>query len=206
MSLLFSAPFAVRLKEQLAILRDLNGLYDGGSHFHALSLAGRISVILEMLSSAEGGKHIVAEGISFTTPIDPLATGRSDVAPLVSKRIYVDDNMTIVSQANLPIFTDANQPASFRCNLGKWVSQPAFYYEPGKFISRQRLIALMRNKDGAGHPYSLVPPEYVSFAQDAGALSLRVSQPGAPEPQPAIHLASVRQISHELLDSLSPSA
>lgn len=208
MTVLFAEPFTRRLKEQLDLLCDVAGLYDGGRHNHALSIAVRASVIIEMLRSAEGGSHIKAREITFSTPIDPSEASDRLISPLASKQVFVDDNMAIVSQINSPAFADANAGPVFRVNLGKWLSQPAFYYEPGKFVSRNRLVAMMRNKDGAGHPYSLVPQEYLHFAQDTGALSIQITGADGKsrEPDPPLHFASMRQISYELLEALSESA
>jgi len=207
MSVLFGEPFATRLKEQLNLLKDVADLYDDGRHNHALSIAARASVIIEMLRSSEGGSHIKAHGITFSTPIDPNESAGRLISPLASKQVFVDDNMAIVSEVNSPAFADPNAGSMFPVNLGKWLSQPAFYYEPGKFISRDRLVAMMRNRDGAGHPYSLVPPEYLHFAQNTGALSIRVTgaNGNSRNPVPALHFASMRQIAHELLGALSNS-
>lgn len=201
----FAAPFSSRLRDQLSLLRDLNALYDRGEFIHALSIASRMSVLVEMIKSVEGRDHIQDNAITFSTPTDPSGTGQTPVSPLVSKQVYVDDNMIIVSQANLPIFADPSQKSFFSCNIGKWLAQPAFYFAPGKFVSRERLIHIVRNKDGGSHGYSELPPEYVQFAQDAGMISLKVSQAGAPEPSPPIHFATIRQISHELSNALWPS-
>ena len=201
MSVLFGAPFGERLRQQLRLLNDLNGLYDQGGYDHALSIAGRVHVIVEMLQTAEGGQHLQSMKIKLCTPIDP-ADERRQVVPLVSRQALVDDNMNVVAQRNFPAFADPAAPPPFWIGFGKWLAQAAFFYAPGKFVSRERLIILMRNKDGGGHRYSLVPPEYLQFANDAGTISLKVNDGATPTPEPQIHYASMRQISHELLDSL----
>jgi hypothetical protein len=202
---LFFAPFNIQLSEQLKLLGDLNHLYDSGRYDHALSIANRVAVIIEMLRSKDGGIHIQKSRISFVTPINPNLAGEQEICPLVSKEVYVNDAFSIVSRKNLPKFQSKSPFAIYHCNLAKWLGQSAFYFEIGNFLSRERLLRLMRNKDGASHPYSLVPQEYLNFAEGKGAISINTGETAEHRATPDIHLASMRLISHEIVESLSPS-
>ena len=192
------------LTEQLHLLQDYCDLYDSGKHGHAKSIATRIFVLIELLSSQSGADFVKKDKklllSNFHKPLAHHAT--HGFHPLSMLWVEAEIGSSVASARFSPIFENQSGPhASNLVGISKWESEIVLKSASGKGLSRRRLFYQMRNKDGGSHMKTEPEPDYAAVANPLG-LGLSAFGPnGAIEYQPPPHFATMRHMGHEILNS-----
>lgn len=195
--------FISDLCEQLQLLVGYCRLYDEGTTAHAKSIAGRISVIMEMLSSRDGADFVAGDKqLLLSNTFRPLPHAKAyGHHPLAILSVSARGDGSEASARFQPMFANSEGPiAQSFIALSTWKNEVVISVR-NLVLTRYRLYHQMRNKDGGSHPRSDPDPSY-SAASDPIGLGLRAigSYGGLPYDPPA-HFATMRQMAYELLSS-----
>ncbi|WP_435011255.1 hypothetical protein P12x_002562 [Tundrisphaera lichenicola] len=98
---------------------------------------------------------------------------------------------------------NASKPAHRDILLGDWWGSETIYQFDHKRVRRKDLVLVAANKDGAGHVDSELPPDY-HWLMDGGGWKVNFRPDHGPEREITLHdahLAVLRQIAHEVLNS-----
>lgn len=198
--------FLLRLEEQLGLLKDYCDLYDQGKMGHALSIAARLDVIVTMLRSEEGGGFIREHDICLTSNVCPPNASARQIGhhPLAVLAVSATVGEGKVWAEFAPLL---RTPEHIQCNkkmkVGAWLRETVLVAKDNHRLDRADLIRQMRNKDGGAHPYSEPEPNYKAVSSKLGLGLYAIGPSGVMEFNPPAHVATIRQIAHEVLSSLS---
>jgi hypothetical protein len=200
--------FEERLMEQSSLLNDYCELYDQGKRGHALSIAGRLDVILSMLRSQEGASFVTSRDLRLVSHAAPstavhMQNGYHPLAPVsVSARFGTGESWAeFIPLHRRPESIYVTKPMK----IGAWTREVVLATRNRKYcVTRGVLITQMRNKDGGSHPYSEAEPAYRGVADKMGVGLYAFGPAGVIEYDPPAHIATMRHIAHEVLTSLEP--
>lgn len=197
--------FERKLREQISLLNDYCDLYDHGKVGHALSIAARLDVILEMLRSAEGGQFVRDHEIALISNASgPTAfskdRGHHPLATL-SVSVKVGDWKPWAEFAPICRMPDSIQTHK-KMKIGAWLREAVLIANTKHRLDRAGLIKQMRNKGGGAHPYSEPEPDYKALSDKWGLGLQAVSSAGAVPYEPPATVATIRHMAHEVMVSL----
>jgi hypothetical protein len=201
------------LAEQKKFLQKSCAAYDAGDVAEAKRIAHSIRVLLhDTTSSTSLLKHLGMKGRKFYNSCMPVAI-RSDVQQPIAYLIGSD-----ILQGRFVPFYDANKAQSTYIDFDSWWSMTVLSnHDQSITLSRKELILAMANKDGGSHIDSSLDEKYAAFSRlnsmgHLVAYNIPLSpEGGLPktlegvkfEAVPLAEFATVRQIGHEVLETLA---
>lgn len=178
--------------------------YDSGKLWEAKRMATHIHTLVHNGGSAKRrtisllSQLGMLENIEFLSSSRGLSTMKPDTPLLV---------VTLTSSD--PVYspfciTGVSPPGLKKVKFLQWWDEPVYRLESGQVLTRRNLIYSMRNQDGGSHiDGELTNESYVDMM--AGSTSpVYIANPDRTKrPIPNAHLATVRQIAWEVLQTLN---
>ena len=205
------------LAEQLRLLEKRCRDFDGGDWGEAVDISARLRVIFHpgnpskhpsILQSLEAGKVPV---LSTVEPVEDTPNVIASPGGLYSQRVSNDENG--VSYSFMPLFAGAygSGPYSYRDTVpaNRWWDQVVEIKgdevgNPGRHVYRRKdVVTGIANKDGGAHLAKTIPDSYDVLSRPGGLITIHIGEEGNPQEVPVvgIHLAMLRQIAYEALNS-----
>ncbi len=182
-----------KLEEQIQLLINSCKTYDDGSKVEAINMAIRIRVLVHDTSrSTSLLKLLDKKNILFYDTAYEYDPANIPTTGLAAQQIVGGKGVEWIP--NLDIFNYGRGKISFQ----EWWSQLVIVDFKNNEFSREQLITIMANKDGGAHIDHELPSEYQDIASGT---SLGWTDMNG-NPIEDMHLASVRQISYEVLKTL----
>jgi len=193
--------FRGELKNQLSLLRDYCDLYDSGKVSHALSIANRLSVIIEMLRGETGGDFVRQTSLRLLSnaPSPHALDIRHGFHPLAPLEVSHIAGSNVTTASFFPVHrTPASIHATKQMKIGAWLKEDVLISTHKHRTSRGDLISQMRNKDGGSHAPSDPTEAYNSVASKVGIGLTAIGPDGHVNFDPPAHFATIRHISYEV--------
>lgn len=200
------------LHEQVEALKISSKSYDSGNFWEAKRLA---TTVVTLAHDGNNSNSILKQ-MGLKGKLDFLTTGFPPNKPGHSTIGILNGMCGILETADGLIF-DPSLSGAFNKRYVKfhhWWDEVLFSNQSNYSITRKNLVFNLRSKDGGSHfDKSLPESAYLSlkFATDTGIIVDRGPMPAVgetftmnPIPVKWGHLALMRQISYELIESLSP--
>lgn len=210
-----------QLAEQRAFLLTSAAAYDNGAASEAKRLAVTLRVLLydyRRSRSLLGARHLdLLDSLPMVDTAGPV-TGDVGMAALLVMSTYNDpewsfrakcsppqpgdgprtnvERMTLRSEDYEPPFT-----GSRLIPFQQWWTDPVVVTLAGDY-SRADLVVSVANKDGGAHVDPTLTPEYAALARENAVRMYTREADGFDRPMESPVLPSVRQIAHEVLETI----
>lgn len=204
---LSSVELQEHLDEQIGFLETSADLYDQGR----LSEAKRLALTLRVLLHQTPSSHSLLDQLGIKQSLlfpdasnyEAYNTSPWDVAiyvGLIGQVMIVKDDL-VKNIKYAPILDNGHSPPTL-IDFDTWWNMIVIKDERGKVFSRRDLVLALANKDGGGHVDPKIGGKYRDLSRN-NSLGLHMSigrQAWTPIPHP--ERPAVRQIAHEVLQSL----
>lgn len=195
--------FKRKLNEQIQFLRTSADIYDQGNTSEAL----RIAVSLRVIFYSTGNSTSIIKHMG-TTNLNLLSTGG----------VRVQDAQNMAMYYGLGYFHLSNEPTNcYRPSLGDgptinkflplkdWWDECVYVLEPGKYITRKKIMLGAANNDGGAHVDEALEELYASLAKNSALGTVEIFNDKFDttvkhEISNANHVA-LRQMAYEVLNS-----
>ena len=200
------------LREQVAFLCRSAAAFDQGFEDEAKRMAIVLRIMFHDTSSSHSllGQLGALQGLQVydtATPIDPANLLSTD--GLTATRIMAGGGNLGTAQSVAVL--DNGSPAHARCRRvwDDWWTRPVIKDGHGQEFSRRSLVLGVTNKDGGAHVDPSLDEAYAHLTRENSMGWTLTDMTGTETAGPPPHLASLRQIAHEVLSTLAafhPSA
>lgn len=191
--------FEAQLTKQLGFVQRSCEMFDSGTIDEGIRIATALRVIFHSTNSSTSIlAHLEKEDITLLTTVRN-EVGQRDAFALIEMTWTVGEGNAFKSRPKL----DTGITSRF-ISFTEWWQQEAII-NSGKRITRRDLILSAANKDGGAHVDEFLDENYFKITEGMGMAIQLVSTEDRPlvETQPLreVHLASLRQIGFEVLNS-----
>lgn len=189
-------------RAQLQLLENHSKLYDEGHQIEAKSLAGTLRILL----------HTKGQSMSLVSQLELESTlffdtngDDSDIVNGTAVSSHFGLLWLGVDGKFIP-FLDETLPGR---GEGKpfqnyWKEQVVLKDSKGKFFTRENIVLILADKDGGAHVDPALPNDYVDLTRNNSLGWQTISPQRESQDIEPPHLASVRQIAHEILRTFLP--
>ncbi len=190
------------LKEQVLFIKKTCSLYDNGDEAEAKRLTPHIHILVH-----DDNRNIV----SLLTQIGILNklkffSRRHPYRPtnLLSEARLCQMLLSSEGGKYIPALDEA--PLGWQeLSFSRWWNETVIFIRGNEHreLSRKNLICMMRDKDGGAHLDKIIPAYYSKLSQGEN-MGWQISAVNGKSFVPNVHYASVRQIAHEIIKTLTP--
>jgi len=194
------------LREQIGFLKKSSQSYDGGYKSEAKRLAVVIRVLLHDTNTSTsllahlGKKDDI---LFYDTALDYDPNHLPSTMGLVIRKANVRKGDRSSAEYEAPL--DNGPPPRYskgKIPFEKWWNKIVFADKSGNKLTRKTLVLSISNKDGGAHVDYKLDREYASITRHGSLGSFFLQKDNKRYPATHPELASIRQISHEILKSL----
>jgi hypothetical protein len=193
--------YTQQLEKQLGFLETSSREYDAGNLDEAIRIATALWVMFHYTTKSMSLLvHLGATSISMLSTAGKRV--RNDPRGYWPALVHIDIDVAQKTVMARPTFND--RPSAHRMiPFSAWWDGEAIYAAAGHRIKRKALVLNAANKDGGAHVDNDIPPDY-GFFLDGTSFSLTVESVEGSKTESYLvnaHLACLRQIAHEILNS-----
>jgi hypothetical protein len=186
------------LKEQLQFLRTSARLYDEGEHSEAKRLAVSIRVLVH---DTKKSKSLLGQlGLKSQDFLDTAIPRIVDSEFTYSGLVYTFLGTGKVEY--IPLYS-ATKDTSTHVEFDTWWLTPIFIDDQRRTINRKELVLGAANRDGGAHVDPSLDSTYADLTRNNSLRELRFDGISW-EKMPNVESATLRQITHEILQTLEP--
>lgn len=194
------------LEEQVGFMCRSSASFDAGHEDEAKRLA---TVLRVMLHETASSKSLL--GQLGMTPSLPILDTASSINP---RNLMPTDGLTVM---RLSVKADSEADAGYEAPLDKsrpdasaclrmfpgWWTRAVIKDSRGRTFSRRDLVLRVANKDGGAHVDPQLDVAYAALTRDNSMGWTFAGGEESPKDFPPPHLASIRQVAHEVLSTLA---
>ena len=195
------------LKDEIQLLVFLSKSYDEGLEHVAKILANRIGILIhDTRNSTSLLTQLKKSSILFyDTSSDVLSD--PNIKLIDSYRGLVANRLSIQADGSSSLewvpWLDNTPPyyAIKKTSLTKWLNKIVIVDGNGNPFTREDLILCVRDKDGGAHIDPELEKDYADLSRH-NSMGWKLMKDGVPIDESGPHLASIRQIAHEIIKTL----
>jgi hypothetical protein len=193
------------LREQLGFIIKSCREYDGGDFTEAKRIATSIRVLLHDTKHSKSlFSQLGLKAIGFLNTAVPIADGEKHaILGLLQTRITVNDNLTLSGRHHpLLSFRPEGWPPAKKRLFPDWWNQIVLTDTESRGFSRRSLVMAVANTDGGAHVDPELDAGYAALSR-SNSIGYAIGVNDVIDPIDKSELASIRQIAHEIIVSVS---
>ncbi len=195
-----SDPLLIQLKKQLGFVARSCASFDAGFQDKAIRIAVSIRVLVhDTKNSTSLLTHLGAKKLSLRTTCPPIDENTIMFSGGLSSTRMTIENGQLKEAAYEPVLDSFQRQPTF-VPTDVWWNQTIYRISEGD-VARRHIVLGAANKDGGAHVDPQLTREYEALCR--GVVNIGCSTPHETTefPLPNSHLADLRQMGHELLNS-----